>query len=169
MTSRVFLLAACLSLVALSVSAFAADQGAPGEPAAPADQSQAADQAAPSGAADEGAGPSAAGSDEPVITDPRHKNPPVVFKDVDYQADSGKITISGRGDPGARLLIYFDGDPFGQVVVGQDGSWSYQKEAKLDMGRHTFRADRIDETSGIVVGTASVDIARAPEAPPSAQ
>jgi hypothetical protein len=171
MTSKVLLSAALLSLLGLSATALAADQAGDGQ-ATPGDQSQAVDQAAPSdGAADQGAGPSAAGGDEPVIMDPRHKNPPVVFKDVDYKdaGDSGKITVSGRGDPGARLLLYFDGNPFGQVLIGQDGSWSFEKDAKLDMGRHQFRADRVDDTSGIIIGTASVEIARAPDASQSPQ
>src|SRR6476660_1548427 len=88
---------------------------------------------------------------------------PVVFKSVDYQdtgADSGKVALSGTGEPGARLFLYFDETPLGEVSVGNDGTWTFGAERKLGTGEHKFRADNIEEGTGIVVGSASIGIMR---------
>ncbi len=100
------------------------------------------------------------------VNDPRRKSPPVVFKKVDYQDtghETGKMTLSGRGDPGAKLLLFFDDEPFGQATIAEDGTWSFEGEKKLDSGQHNFRADRIDAATGVVIGRASVNIARVEE------
>ncbi len=100
------------------------------------------------------------------VNDPRRKSPPVVFKKVDYQdtgPETGKMTLSGRGDPGAKLLLFFDDEPFGQAIIAEDGTWSFEAEKKLDSGQHNFRADRIDAATGVVIGRASVNIARVEE------
>jgi nucleoid-associated protein YgaU len=88
---------------------------------------------------------------------------PVVFKSVDYQdtgADSGKVALSGTGEPGARIFLYFDDTPLGEVSVGSDGTWTFEAERKLASGEHKFRADNIEEGTGIVVGSASIGIMR---------
>jgi nucleoid-associated protein YgaU len=88
---------------------------------------------------------------------------PVVFKSVDYQdtgADSGKVALSGTGEPGARIFLYFDDTPLGEVSVGSDGTWTFEAERKLASGEHKFRADTIEEGTGIVVGSASIGIMR---------
>jgi nucleoid-associated protein YgaU len=102
---------------------------------------------------------------------------PVVFKSVDYQdngANSGKVALSGTGEPGARIFLYFDQTPLGEVSVGGDGTWTFEAEKKLESGEHKFRADTIEEGTGIVVGSASIGIMRmekpkeeAAAAPPS--
>ncbi len=100
------------------------------------------------------------------VNDPRRKSPPVVIKKVDYQdtgPETGKMTLSGRGDPGAKILFFFDDEPFGQAIIAEDGTWSFEAEKKLSSGRHNFRADRIDATTGVVIGRASVNIARVQE------
>jgi hypothetical protein len=86
-----------------------------------------------------------------------------VFKSVDYQdtgADSGKVALSGTGEPGARIFLYFDDTPLGEVSVGSDGTWTFEAERKLASGEHKFRADTIEEGTGIVVGSASIGIMR---------
>ena len=86
-----------------------------------------------------------------------------MFKSVDYQdtgADSGKVALSGTGEPGARLFLYFDETPLGEVSVGSDGTWTFGAERKLGTGEHKFRADNIEEGTGIVVGSASIGIMR---------
>jgi nucleoid-associated protein YgaU len=94
---------------------------------------------------------------------------PVVFKSVDYQdtgADSGKVALSGTGEPGARLFLYFDETPLGEVSVGSDGTWTFGAERKLGTGEHKFRADNIEEGTGIVVGSASIGIMRMEKSEP---
>jgi nucleoid-associated protein YgaU len=88
---------------------------------------------------------------------------PVVFKSVDYEdtgAESGKVSLSGTGEPGARVFLYFDETPLGEVSVGSDGTWVFEAERKLASGEHKFRADNIEEGTGIVIGTASIGIMR---------
>ena len=94
---------------------------------------------------------------------PEPAKAPVVFKSVDYQdtgADSGKVALSGTGEPGARLFLYFDETPLGEVSVGSDGTWTFEAERKLGTGEHKFRADNIEEGTGVVVGSASIGIMR---------
>jgi nucleoid-associated protein YgaU len=104
-----------------------------------------------------------------VAAPPSEAKPPappkaaVVFKSVDYQdtgADSGKVALSGTGEPGARIFLYFDDTPLGEVSVGGDGTWTFEAERKLASGEHKFRADTIEEGTGIVVGSASIGIMR---------
>jgi nucleoid-associated protein YgaU len=94
---------------------------------------------------------------------PEPAKAPVVFKSVDYQdtgADSGKVALSGTGEPGARLFLYFDETPLGELSVGSDGTWTFEAEMKFGTGEHKFRADNIEEGTGIVIGSASIGIMR---------
>ena len=94
---------------------------------------------------------------------PEPAKAPVVFKSVDYQdvgSNSGKVALSGTGEPGARLFLYFDDTPLGEVSVGSDGTWTFGAERKLGTGEHKFRADNIEDGTGIVVGSASIGIMR---------
>ncbi len=117
------------------------------------------------------------GQPEPVVPDenappPERPKPPVKIGKVDYQdtgADSGKISLSGVGDPNGRILLFYDEEQIGQAVVGDDGTWSVEIEKKLGSGEHTLRADTYDIKTGMVAGRASVSIGReaAPEAAPA--
>ena len=85
------------------------------------------------------------------------KKAPVVFKSVDYQdtgAESGKVALSGSAEPGARIFLYIDETPLGELSVGSDGSWTFEADRKLATGEHKFRADSIDESSRAVTGSA---------------
>ena len=96
------------------------------------------------------------------------KKAPVVFKGVDYQdtgAESGKVALSGSGEPGARIFLYIDETPLGEVSVGSDGSWAFEADRKLGTGEHKFRADGIEESTRAVVSSASVGIVRTEKAP----
>ena len=46
------------------------------------------------------------------------------------------------------------------MSVGSDGTWTFEAERKLGTGEHKFRADNIEEGTGIVVGSASIGIMR---------
>ena len=92
-----------------------------------------------------------------------HERPMIVFRGVHYEdtgADKGTVQLSGTGDPGARIQLFLDNAPLGEVTVGSDGNWSFETETKLATGEHNFRADRIDPDSGAVVGRASIGMAR---------
>ena len=105
---------------------------------------------------------------------PAPPKPAVVFKSVDYQdqdtgAETGKVALAGTGEPGAHVLLFFDETPLGEVVVGDDGTWGFEAEKKLETGEHRFRADRVE--GGVVVGRASVGLVRMekPKEPPKEQ
>jgi nucleoid-associated protein YgaU len=79
------------------------------------------------------------------------------------------MVLTGVGDPGARILFYFDDQPLGQAIVGDDGTWRLEKDKLLPPGQHMYRADRIDEKSGVAIGSASVVIARTAPPPEAAK
>lgn len=140
------LMTVAAALFGLAGAALAADEAAP-----------AADQPQPQSAETPAPDPNASG-----VNDPRRKTPPVAFTDVNYEdaGDAGKLTIAGKGDPGAHILLFFDNDPLGQVVIGEDGTWKFDSDKKMGNGQHTFRADRLDEKNGVVIGRASIVVAR---------
>jgi hypothetical protein len=134
------------ALCGLAAVAMAADEAAP---AADQPQPQSADTPPPD-------------ADASGVNDPRRKTPPVAFTDVNYEdaGDAGKLTNAGPGDPGARILLFFDNDPLGQVDIGEDGIWKFDSDKKMGNGQHIFRADRVDEKNGVVIGRASITVAR---------
>ena len=140
------LLTVAAALFGLAAVAIAADEAAP-----------AADQAQPQSADTPAPDENASG-----VNDPRRKTPPVAFTDVNYEdaGDAGKLTIAGKGDPGAHLLLFFDNDPLGQVEIGEDGTWKFESDRKMGNGQHMFRADRLDDKNGVVIGRASITVAR---------
>ena len=140
------LMTVAAALFGLAAVAMAADEAAP---AADQPQPQSADTPAP----DENAS---------GVNDPRRKTPPVAFTDVNYEdaGDAGKLTIAGKGDPGAHILLFFDNDPLGQVEIGEDGTWKFESDRKMGNGQHMFRADRLDDKNGVVIGRASITVAR---------
>ncbi len=94
---------------------------------------------------------------------PQRKTPAVTFNSVDYQdtsPDSGKVALAGTGDPGARILLFLDEEPLGQLSIGSDGAWTFEADKKLGIGEHRFRADRVDEGTGVVIGQAAIGLIR---------
>ena len=112
------------------------------------------------------------GQPEPVVPDENaplseRPKPPVRIGHLDYQdtgKGSGKISLSGVGNPNIRVFLFFDDQPLGQVVIGSDGTWAIDIEKNLGPGEHTVRADTYDEKTGMVAGRASVRLGREPEA-----
>jgi hypothetical protein len=92
------------------------------------------------------------------------KQPPVVFKSVDYQDKdgSGSVSIAGTGEPSARIFLFYDEQPLGEVTVGDDGTWAFEGEKRVEKGEHNFRAERLDER-GVVISQASIGIVRLEE------
>jgi hypothetical protein len=162
------LMTGLVCMLGIAGAALAADDAAPldaGKIVAPAPQTpaDAADdvQPEPTTPAD-AAKEQAADPDQMGPNDPRRKAPPVAFENVGYKdagSDTGKLSLSGKGSPGARVLLYLDQEPLGQLIVGQDGTWSLEVDKKLDTERHTFSALSLDATGG-VLGRATIDIVR---------
>ena len=101
---------------------------------------------------------------------PQRKTPAITFNSVDYQdtsPESGKVALGGTGDPGARIQLYLDEEPLGELSIGSDGAWTFEAEKKLGIGEHKFRADRLNEGTGVVIGQAAIGLIRM--APPKEQ
>ena len=74
----------------------------------------------------------------------------VSFTSVDYEQDSGRSTIflSGRGTPGAKVVLYVDDQFVGVATVDATGSWTLKAARELGGGTHALRADNIDLSDG---------------------
>ncbi|MGH6825810.1 LysM peptidoglycan-binding domain-containing protein [Methyloceanibacter sp.] len=111
------------------------------------------------------------GQPEPVVPDenappPVRPTPPVKIGKLDYQdtgSDSGKISMVGVGVPNVHVFFFYDQQPIGDLVIGSDGTWTFEVEKKLGEGEHTVRADTYDAKTGVVQGRASLRLGREPK------
>ena len=100
---------------------------------------------------------------------PASAQPKLVFKTVDYNdkdASRGSVSITGQSDPGATIKVYSGEELLGTVRADRDGHWSMVAEKTLAIGKHNFRAERIDTATGAASARATVAIERlVPKAP----
>lgn len=61
---------------------------------------------------------------------------------IDYD-DSGRVILSGRAEPGARLQVYLDNELIGAVEADRDGRWSLRPSHNFGPGDHTLRIDQV--------------------------
>jgi nucleoid-associated protein YgaU len=95
--------------------------------------------------------------------------PKLVFKTVDYNdkdAARGSVAITGQSDPGATIKVYSGEELLGTVRADRDGRWSMVAEKTLSIGKHNFRAERIDTATGAASARATVAIERLVPKPP---
>src|SRR5262245_6809038 len=95
--------------------------------------------------------------------------PKLVFKTVDYNdknASRGSVSITGQSDPGATIKVYSGEELLGTVRADRDGRWSMVAEKTLPIGKHAFRAERIDTATGAPSARATVAIERLVPKPP---
>jgi nucleoid-associated protein YgaU len=100
---------------------------------------------------------------------PATAQPKLVFKTVDYNdkdAARGSVAITGQSDPGATIKVYSGEELLGTVRADRDGRWSMVADKTLSIGKHNFRAERIDTTTGAPSARASVAIERLVPKPP---
>jgi hypothetical protein len=62
---------------------------------------------------------------------------------ADYGADQ-RLTVSGRAAPGARLRVFLDAAPIGEVTADGSGAWRLQRQQPTPPGRFTLRAEVVD-------------------------
>jgi hypothetical protein len=89
---------------------------------------------------------------------------PLRLSTIDYQdtaEGSGKLTLAGIALPGRELYLFLDDEPLAEVQPDESGNWSFEKEMRLDDGRHTFRADQYDKDTQMVAARAIVSLQRA--------
>ncbi|MAG95294.1 MAG: LysM peptidoglycan-binding domain-containing protein [Alphaproteobacteria bacterium] len=77
---------------------------------------------------------------------------------VDYDKQ-GKLVLSGKGQPGAKLRAYIDDEPAGEVEADKSGTWTLKPKEKVAAGRHRLRVERVG-AGGIVLGRVVVPFRR---------
>ena len=76
------------------------------------------------------------------------------------------MSITGQSDPGSTIKVYSGEELLGTVRADRDGRWSMVADKTLAIGKHNFRAERIDTATGAASARASVAIERlVPKAP----
>lgn len=88
---------------------------------------------------------------------------PLRVNSVDYEAQTGKLSVAGIALPGNELYLYFDDEPLAKVMPNEGGQWSLESDVKLDEGRHTLRAEQYDPVTRMLAARAMVTIGRANE------
>lgn len=82
----------------------------------------------------------------------------LVLDSVDYD-DEGNMTLSGRGQPGARIRTYLDNEPLGTAVVKDGEDWQVVPEGTVKPGVYKLRVDQT--VAGEVVGRIELPFSRA--------
>ena len=79
----------------------------------------------------------------------------LVLDAVDYNA-TGFVVISGRADPGARVIIYLDDKAIGYGVAGDDGRWQVSPTHPVSPGLHRLRVDQVDAAGTVLARVATM-------------
>jgi nucleoid-associated protein YgaU len=72
-----------------------------------------------------------------------------VISAIDYDPE-GRAILSGRAPEGARLFVYLDNEPIGEVVANEDGLWNFTPSTPIAPGLHVIRVDQVDETGKVL-------------------
>ncbi len=78
---------------------------------------------------------------------------------VDYD-ESGKAVVSGKAEPGSRVVVYLDNEPLAEARADAEGNWPAKLETPIAPGLHSLRVDQLD-ASGKVVARVETPFARA--------
>ena len=78
---------------------------------------------------------------------------------LDYD-DKGRLAISGRATPGARVNVYLDNGFIGRAEAGADGIWRLSPDVRIKPGLYMLRADQVDN-AGKVAARVSMPFSRA--------
>ena len=87
-------------------------------------------------------------------------NPAVLALDTLENDEQGRVLLSGRAKPGAKVQIYIGNEPVGTATADNAGAWSAIATRQLDPGRAELRLDQLAE-DGHVVQHLTVPLERA--------
>lgn len=68
---------------------------------------------------------------------------------ADYDA-TGKISLSGKAEPGATVQVYFDNEFIGRAVADESGYWKVEVPSKAVPGNHTVRVDQVGVNNSVL-------------------
>ena len=74
---------------------------------------------------------------------------------VDYDAD-GFVVVSGRSQPGARVVVYLDEEPLGSVVADANGHWQLAPDTPVASGLHRLRVDQVGDSGDVLARVATL-------------
>lgn len=109
------------------------------------------------------------GADRPlsgfVVPEKMLRGDAPVLGAIDYD-DTGRVILSGRAEPGARLQVYRDNELIGAAEADQQGRWSLRPSHNFGPGDHTLRIDQVGPDGKVVArieqpftrGTALADL-----------
>ena len=86
--------------------------------------------------------------------------PIVRVEAVEIERD--QIFIAGAATPGSTVRIYIDDKPVGEARGTSDNRFLVTRRYRLERGRHTVRADSIDNATGKVIARAEVPLLHEP-------
>jgi nucleoid-associated protein YgaU len=61
---------------------------------------------------------------------------------IDYDED-GRLSLRGKGKPGASIRIYVNNGPIGEARVPSDGAWQLRPDQPVAPGSYNLRIDQI--------------------------
>lgn len=82
----------------------------------------------------------------------------IAFSAVDYEDEqqTGRLHMSGRAKPAARIALYLDNRFIGSTKADKTGVWEFSVNDILDAESHVLRADHVDMDMGKVLSRAEV-------------
>lgn len=79
----------------------------------------------------------------------------LVLNAVDYDT-AGFVVVSGRAEPGARVIVYLDDQPLGYAMADADGYWQVAPAQPVSPGLHHLRVDRVDAAGRVLARVATM-------------
>lgn len=104
-----------------------------------------------------------AAAEEPAAEEPAKPAIPVLVQAVDVEKD--RLFVAGKGEPGAKVRIYIDGEFKGEATVAPQGTFLLELAQGLESGRHQLRADMLEKGGSEVASRAQVAVDHEPEPP----
>lgn len=74
---------------------------------------------------------------------------PLTVETADYDS-TGKISLSGKAEPGSTVQVYLDNEFIGRAVADQKGMWDVEAPGKATAGNHTVRVDQVGANNSVL-------------------
>ena len=83
----------------------------------------------------------------------------LILESVDYD-EAGDAVIGGKATPGARILVFLDGELVGETRADAQGLWQVAPDIRITVGLHKLRVDQLD-LNGALVASVETPFSRA--------